>query len=92
LRPHSSEAGVSRFSRVRIFGIVSNDRGFMKDILLTNLDVHVDDLSDAFILLAEEALKPNGGSAQWGDEGYYFAEAGEYVRFPPFINCKTRGN
>ncbi|KAH8778005.1 hypothetical protein BGZ57DRAFT_822186 [Hyaloscypha finlandica] len=39
--------------------------------------VHVDDLSDAFILLVEEALKPNGGNAQWGDEGYYFAEAGE---------------
>ncbi|KAE9377570.1 NAD(P)-binding protein [Stipitochalara longipes BDJ] len=40
--------------------------------------VHVDDLSDAFILLVEEALKPSGGSAQWGDEGYYFAEAGEF--------------
>jgi hypothetical protein len=42
-------------------------------------DVHIDDLSDAFILLAEEALKSNGGNAQWGDEGYYFAEAGEFV-------------
>lgn len=46
---------------------------------LTIADVHVDDLSDAFILLVEEALKPSGGNAQWGDEGYYFAEAGEFV-------------
>jgi len=30
----------------------------------------------------EEALKPNGGKAQWGDEGYYFLEAGEFVSFP----------
>jgi hypothetical protein len=49
--------------------------------------VHVDDLSDAFILLVEEALKPNGGNAQWGDEGYYFAEAGEFVSPSP---CHTQ--
>jgi hypothetical protein len=42
-------------------------------------DVHIDDVSDAFIFLVEEAVKPNGGNAQWGDEGYYFAEAGEFV-------------
>jgi len=29
----------------------------------------------------EEALKPNGGNASWGDDGYYFVEAGEFVRF-----------
>jgi len=33
-------------------------------------------------MLVEEALKPNGGNAQWGDEGYYFAEAGEFVSIP----------
>ncbi|KUJ12211.1 NAD(P)-binding protein [Mollisia scopiformis] len=34
---------------------------------------HIDDVASAFILLTEEALKPNGGKAQWGDDGYYFA-------------------
>jgi hypothetical protein len=45
--------------------------------------LHVDDLSDAFILLVEEALKPSGGNAEWGGEGYYFAEAGEFVSLIP---------
>ena len=40
---------------------------------------HVDDVADAFIFLAELALKPNGGNAQWGDEGYYFVEDGDFV-------------
>lgn len=39
----------------------------------------MDDVSDAYILLAEEALKPNGGHARWGDEGYYFVQNGEFV-------------
>jgi nucleoside-diphosphate-sugar epimerase len=41
--------------------------------------LHIDDVASAFILLVAEALKPNGGKAQWGDDGYYFAEAGEFV-------------
>ncbi len=41
--------------------------------------VHIDDVAAALILLTEEALKPNGGKAQWGPEGYYFCEAGELV-------------
>ncbi|KFY81471.1 hypothetical protein V500_11382 [Pseudogymnoascus sp. VKM F-4518 (FW-2643)] len=41
-------------------------------------DIHISDLSAAFGLLAEEALKPAGGAATWGPEGYYFAEAGEH--------------
>jgi hypothetical protein len=53
--------------------------------------VHVDDLSDAFILLVEEALKPNGGGAQWGDEGYYFAEAGEFVSLAPWKTFPDQG-
>jgi hypothetical protein len=36
-------------------------------------------LSAAFILLTEEALKPNGGIATWGRDGYYFAESGEHT-------------
>lgn len=48
---------------------------------MDDLDVHIDDITDAFILLAEEALKPGGGKAQWGEEGYYFCEAGEFVSF-----------
>ncbi|PYH38802.1 2-deoxyglucose-6-phosphate phosphatase [Aspergillus neoniger CBS 115656] len=39
---------------------------------------HVSDVAKAFVVLTEEALKPNGGTATWGPEGYYFAEAGEF--------------
>jgi hypothetical protein len=49
-------------------------------VLIVRIGLHVDDVADAFILLIEEALKPNGGQAQWGSDGYYFAEAGEFVR------------
>lgn len=41
-------------------------------------DIHISDLSAAFGLLVEEALKPAGGAAAWGAEGYYFVEAGEH--------------
>ena len=44
-----------------------------------NLALNIDDAASAFILLVEEALKPNGGKAQWGSEGYYFAEGQEFV-------------
>jgi nucleoside-diphosphate-sugar epimerase len=40
--------------------------------------VHVNDVADALIKLAEEALKPHGGGADWGKKGYYFCEAGEF--------------
>ncbi|KAH8882405.1 NAD(P)-binding protein [Thozetella sp. PMI_491] len=40
--------------------------------------VHVDDVSRAFILLTEEALKENGGAASWGKDGYYFTDANEF--------------
>ncbi|KAI9754560.1 MAG: peroxisome- protein [Chaenotheca gracillima] len=42
-------------------------------------NVHIDDLSDAYVLLVEEALKPNGGNVTWGPSGYYFIENGEHV-------------
>ncbi|KAF2199289.1 NAD dependent epimerase/dehydratase family protein [Delitschia confertaspora ATCC 74209] len=41
-------------------------------------DVNVQDLSNVFLRLVEEAHK-GGGSATWGAEGYYFAENGEFV-------------
>lgn len=41
-------------------------------------DVHVTDLAKAYILLTEEALKPNGGLAEWGPEGYYFTQGAEH--------------
>lgn len=44
-------------------------------------DLHIDDAAAAFILLVEEALKPNGGAAEWGSNGYYFAEAGQFVSY-----------
>lgn len=36
------------------------------------------DLSNVYLRLVEEAGKPEGGSATWGGEGYYFAESGEH--------------
>ncbi|KAJ5735851.1 uncharacterized protein N7483_000976 [Penicillium malachiteum] len=41
--------------------------------------IYVGDVAKACIVLIEEALKPNGGSAQWGPEGYYFVESGEFA-------------
>ncbi|KAJ5352699.1 hypothetical protein N7452_001673 [Penicillium brevicompactum] len=41
--------------------------------------VYVGDLANACVLLIDEALKPAGGSAQWGPEGYYFVESGEFA-------------
>lgn len=40
--------------------------------------VHIHDLSQAFLRLAEEAVK-GGGSATWGSEGYYYTENGDFV-------------
>lgn len=39
--------------------------------------IHVADLGRLFILLFEEALKPNGGAAYWDAEGYYFGQTDE---------------
>ncbi|KAG4411878.1 hypothetical protein IFR04_014995 [Cadophora malorum] len=39
---------------------------------------HIDDIASAFIFLVEEALKPNGGAAQWGQEGYYFVAGAQF--------------
>ncbi|KAH0609178.1 uncharacterized protein H6S33_001406 [Morchella sextelata] len=41
--------------------------------------IHVLDLADMYVLLVEEALKPNGGRVTWGPENYYFAESGEHI-------------
>jgi hypothetical protein len=41
--------------------------------------VHVRDLSAALILLVEEAVKEGGGKADWGEEGWYYVDGGEYV-------------
>ena len=68
---------------VRIFGIVSFAQNTLKVVTTDNLiELHIDDASSAFITLVEEALKPNGGKAQWGNDGYYFAEADEFVSLP----------
>lgn len=42
-------------------------------------NVHVDDLSNLYLLLTEDAAA-GGKKATWGAEGYYFAENGEHVR------------
>ncbi|KAH0566351.1 hypothetical protein GP486_000257 [Trichoglossum hirsutum] len=41
-------------------------------------NVHIDDVAQALVLLAEEALKGEASKAQWGEQGYYFAEAAEH--------------
>ncbi|KAL8945827.1 MAG: hypothetical protein Q9222_007687 [Ikaeria aurantiellina] len=41
-------------------------------------NVHVHDLSDAYISLVEAAAA-GGGKATWGPEGYYFTENGEHI-------------
>lgn len=46
----------------------------------------MDDISSAFILLAEQALQ-NGGKAQWGQDGYYFADGAEFVSILHLTNC-----
>jgi hypothetical protein len=40
--------------------------------------VHVQDLSTLYLLLGEAAAR-GGGDATWGNEGYYFAEDGEFM-------------
>lgn len=42
-------------------------------------EVHIQDLSNAYLGLVTAALQPGGGKATWNDEGYYFAENGEIV-------------
>jgi nucleoside-diphosphate-sugar epimerase len=41
--------------------------------------VHIQDLSSAFLALVNAALEPNGGTASWNKEGFYFTEAEGYV-------------
>jgi nucleoside-diphosphate-sugar epimerase len=40
--------------------------------------INVQDLSDLYVLLAEAAAA-GGGRATWNEDGYYFAENGEFV-------------
>jgi nucleoside-diphosphate-sugar epimerase len=42
-------------------------------------NIHITDLAEAYNILTEEALKPNGGAAAWGKEGYYFVQADEHT-------------
>jgi nucleoside-diphosphate-sugar epimerase len=49
--------------------------GFISEPLCGWDHVHVHDLSRLFLILAE-AADAGGGKAQWGKEGYYFADAG----------------
>ncbi|CZT09181.1 related to nucleoside-diphosphate-sugar epimerase [Rhynchosporium graminicola] len=39
---------------------------------------NIDDIASAFILLVEEAVKPNGGKADWGQNGYYFVAGAQF--------------
>lgn len=41
--------------------------------------VHVADLSDAYVLLAEKAAKGDNSEELWGEKGYLFTENGEHI-------------
>lgn len=41
--------------------------------------IHIHDLGRMYLLILGEALKPNGGAAQWDAEGYYFGANDEVV-------------
>lgn len=58
--------------------IVHRGAGFIIGTGVSTLcSVHILDLARLFGLLIGEALKPDGGIADWGAEGYYFAVADE---------------
>lgn len=58
--------------------IIINGGGFQIGTGVATMGaVHVLDLARLYLLLIGEALKPNGGSADWGVNGYYFAVADE---------------
>ncbi|RMZ70875.1 nucleoside-diphosphate-sugar epimerase [Pyrenophora seminiperda CCB06] len=40
--------------------------------------VHVQDLSGLYLALVTAAMSPDGGKATWNQEGYYFAENGDF--------------
>jgi nucleoside-diphosphate-sugar epimerase len=42
-------------------------------------NIHITDLAEAYNVLTEEALKPNGGKSSWGKEGYYFTPSAEHT-------------
>lgn len=42
-------------------------------------EIHVQDLSNIYLALVTAALTPGGGKATWNDQGYYFAENGEFT-------------
>lgn len=42
-------------------------------------EIHVQDLSNVYLALVTAALTPGGGKATWNDQGYYFAENGEFL-------------
>jgi nucleoside-diphosphate-sugar epimerase len=50
--------------------------------------VHVNDLSDLYLLIGEAAID-GGGSASWNKEGYYFTEQG-LIEFSKLIDAVSR--
>lgn len=58
--------------------IICNGGGFTMGTGATTMgSIHVADLARLYIMILGEALKPNGGAADWGAEGYYFAVTDE---------------
>jgi nucleoside-diphosphate-sugar epimerase len=65
---------------IYVEAVIKNGRAFVLGDGQNIWDhVHATDIADAFIKLTEEALKPHGGNADWGKEGYYFCEDGEHT-------------
>lgn len=59
-------------------GIKKRERGFTlgpgKQLVSC---IHVQDIADVLLFFAEQGLQADGGVVEWGDRGYYYAEAEE---------------
>lgn len=58
--------------------IIGNGGGFTVGTGVTTMGaIHVVDLARLYVMILGEALKPNGGAADWDAEGYYFGVTDE---------------
>ncbi|KAH8155499.1 uncharacterized protein LAJ45_00509 [Morchella importuna] len=56
----------------------------------TNSTVHIQDLARLYTIIVGEALKPNGGAAQWDAEGYYFGVSDDEISVADHVSLQTK--
>ena len=83
---------VFKFWRGKISGTVRAHQQGGDDKTLTDTDVHVNELSDAFILLVEEEFKAQWGTCTMGRGRILLSEAGEFVSLPNLAINSTGGS